>query len=108
MPTSNNYYKDAALTNLSIAYRNPDVNFVADAVFPRLGVKKKTAGYYEFDKASLRAEDDVRAPGTPGNEGDYDLTQNAYGPLIDHALKTRVTDDEVEQSDNALNPMMTA
>lgn len=106
MPTANNYYIDKALTNVSIRFTNP--SYISDILFPRLAVKNKTGIYYEYDKSNLRAENDERAPGTEANEINYELIQRSYGPLIDHALKAKITDEEVEQSDAALQPFVDA
>lgn len=104
----NNIYVDQALTNVSIKYQNDQTSFVADSIFPRLPVVKKTGIYYEYDKSNMRAENDERAPGTEANEIEYDLIQRTYGPLVDHALKAKVTDEEVELSDAALAPFIDA
>lgn len=100
MPTRPNYSVDKALTNVSIAYTNPDTSFIADQLFPRLSVDSETGIYFSFDKANLRAADDVRGPGSPANEVSYEVSQSTFGPLIDHALKTKVTDEEVRQTGN--------
>lgn len=108
MPQRQNYSKDQILTNLSLAYTNPDTSFIADEVFPRIGVNRVSGTYYVWDKSNLRAEHDERAPGTPANEIDFETTELPFGPLVDHALKHKVTDERVKMSENALEPFKAA
>jgi hypothetical protein len=40
--------RDTHLTSISIAYKNPDVNLIADSALPRVQVGKKSFGYYSY------------------------------------------------------------
>lgn len=108
MPQRQQYQRDQLLTNLSLAYTNEDMSFIADVVFPTLKVARNTGVYYEWDKSNLRAEHDLRAPGTPANEIDYAPTTKSFGPLVQHKLKKKVTDEEVKRSESPLSPFRTA
>lgn len=108
MPQRQNYSKDQVLTNLSLAWTNPDTSFIADEVFPRVGVNRVSGTYFTWDKSNLRAEHDERAPGTPANEIDFEMSELPFGPLVDHALKHKVTDERVRMSENALEPFKSA
>ncbi len=108
MPQRQQYQRDQLLTNLSLAYTNADMTFIADVVFPTLKVNRNTGVYYEWDKSNLRAEHDLRAPGTPANEIDYAPTTKSFGPLLQHELKKKVTKEEVERSESPLAPFRTA
>lgn len=44
----NAFVRDTALTAVAIAYRNPDISLIADAVMPYVGVGKKTFEFYEY------------------------------------------------------------
>lgn len=40
--------RDTHLTSIAIAYKNPDVNLIADSALPRVNVGKKSFGYYTY------------------------------------------------------------
>ena len=62
-PTTRDVHSNVALSNISIAYKNMD--YIAERIFPRVPVQKKSDFYYTFDKgAFFRDEVGVRAPGT--------------------------------------------
>ena len=47
MPEVSQVHIDAALSNVSVAYRNPA--FVADAIAPPLAVRKQSDKYFIYD-----------------------------------------------------------
>lgn len=106
MPQVSQVYVDQVLTNASIMYSNP--GFVSNDLFPRVQVKNRTGIYYEYDKSKMRADDDIRAPGTRANRIDYQLIKRTYGPLLNHAFEKEVTDEEVQESADPLDPFMDA
>ena len=48
MPTVRDVHIEAPLSAISIAYRNP--SYIADQIFPRVSVSKKTDYYWIFGK----------------------------------------------------------
>lgn len=106
MPGIANTYQDKALTNVSVKYTNDE--FVADRVFPVVEVDKKTGIYYEYDKSNLRKEDSRRVGSAKTAEADREMVKRNYGPLEEHALKTGVTKDELDNYDSPLNPFIDA
>jgi len=106
MPGIANTYVDKALTNVSVKYTNEE--YVADRVFPVMEVDKKTGIYYEYDKSNLRKEDSRRVGSAKTAEVDREMVKRNYGPLEEHALKTGVTKDELDNYDSPLNPFIDA
>lgn len=65
LPNIDQVHVNGPLTNLSIAYMNAADAFVADRVFPRVPVTKKSDTYFTYDRGDmLRDEMQVRAPGS--------------------------------------------
>ncbi len=93
MPEVQQVHIDAALTNLSVAYRNND--YIAELIAPRVAVRKQSDRYYIYDaeRESIRATEDMRAPGSLASEVDYTLRTDSYY-CNDHALASAVADEE--------------
>jgi hypothetical protein len=101
-PTARDRHLDAAMTNVSIAYKND--NYIAESVFPVVRVQKQTDKYFVFDKSAwFRDEVSPRAPGTRANRVDYSISTGSYIALP-YALAKAVTDEERENADAALQP----
>jgi len=71
---------DQPLTNMSIAYLQSTTAFVADRVFPKISVDKKSNRYYIYDRAAFNrtGEVRVRAPGTIAPEVSLTLSTDTY------------------------------
>jgi len=52
---------DQPLTNLTLAYMQEQTNFIADKVFPTVGVQKQSDKYYIYDRANGNRAGDVKA-----------------------------------------------
>lgn len=92
-----NTYQDPILKDIAIAYSNK--NFYADRLFPTVPVEKKTGFYFVWDQANLRSEDDLRTGRAESKIVDDEATKTAYGPLLEHSLKTFIEQDLIDQSD---------
>lgn len=103
MPAVEQVHIDAALTNLSVAYRNTD--FIAEQLAPRVAVRKQSDRYYVYDQTreGIRPTEDLRAPGSIASEVDYTLSTDSYF-CGDHALSSPVTDEERENADPVIQP----
>lgn len=103
MPEANQVHIDAALTGISVAYRNND--YIADLVAPTVPVRKQSDRYFVYDLAreSLMAKDDFRTPGTPADEVNFSLSSDSYF-CEDHALASAIPDEERENADPAIQP----
>lgn len=103
MPEPQQVHVDAALTNISLAYKNSD--FIAELIAPQVPVRKQSDRYYvhDIDRDGMRSVDDLRSPGAMASEVDYALSTDSYY-CSDHALVSAVTDEERENADPALQP----
>lgn len=103
MPEVSQVHIDAALTNLSVAYRNND--FIAELIAPRVPVRKQSDRYYIYDseREAMRSTEDIRSPGALASEVDYTLSTDSYY-CGDHALASAVADEERENADPVIQP----
>lgn len=102
MPTLNQTHKNAALSNLSIAYTNG--MFIGDMIAPRVKVRKESDFYYVFDKSNLRVEESVKSEKGEANKIDYSLSTGNYQVIV-HALEGLVTPRLIANADDALSPL---
>lgn len=103
MPTTEQVHVDAALTNLSLGYRNPA--FISDLIAPVVPVRKQFDRYYVYDaeREGFRPTPDLRAPGAEADEVDFSLSTDTYH-CDDHALAAVVPDEERDNADPAIQP----
>lgn len=103
MPEVSQVHIDAALGNVSVAYRNPA--FVADVLAPPLLVRKQSDRYFIHDpgREAFRPTADLRAPGAEAAEVDFALSNDSYF-CDDHALESTIPDEERENADPVLSP----
>lgn len=103
MPQVSEVHVDAALTNLSVGYRNPA--FIADIIAPIVSVRKQFDRYFIYDseREAFRSSNDRRAPGAAANEVDFALSTDNY-TADDHALTSVIPDEERDNSDPPIQP----
>ena len=103
MPDPTTVHVDAALTGVSVAFRNTE--FVADAVAPPVAVRRQSDRYFVLDpeRVAQRETPDHRAPGAEAREVDFAVSTDSYY-CDDHALETAIPDEERDNADNALQP----
>ncbi len=103
MPEVSQVHIDAALTNVSVAYRNPD--YIADVIAPQVAVRKQSDKYYIYDaeRERFRQSNDRRAPGAEADEVDFALSTDSYY-CDDHALESVIPDEERENADPVIQP----
>ena len=103
MPTASEVHIDAALTNLSVGYRNPA--FIADLLAPVVPVRKQSDKYFIYDaeRELFRQSDDRRAPGAEATEINFSLSSDSYY-AEDHALTSVIPDEERENADPVIQP----
>lgn len=103
MPEVTQVHIDAALTNVSVAYRN--TAFIADELAPVVGVRKQFDRYFIHDaeREVFRSTDDRRAPGAEANEIDFALSTDSYA-AEDHALTSVIPDEERDNADPPFQP----
>jgi hypothetical protein len=102
-PTVNKVHIDAPLTNMSVAYIQNAMAFIALNVFPIINVTKASDKYYVFPKdAWYRDEAKPRAVGTKAARGGYELSQDNYS-CVEYAFAHPVYDRVRQNSDSILN-----
>lgn len=103
MPEVSQVHIDVALTNVSVAYRNPA--FISDTLAPVVGVRKQSDRYFIYDaeREAFRSSDDRRAPGAEANEIDFALSTDLYA-CDDHALSSAIPDEERDNADPPIQP----
>ncbi len=71
---------DQPLTNLTLAYAQSQENFIADKVFPTVGVSKQSDKYYIYDRANMNRTGDVEklAPRTEVNRNGMTISNSSY------------------------------
>ena len=71
---------DQPLTNLTLAYAQSQENFIADKVFPTVGVQKQSDKYYIYDRANMNRTGDVEklAPRTEVNRIGMTISNSSY------------------------------
>lgn len=106
MPHKENLYVSPLLTNQSLAYRNE--NYISHRLFPIIQVKKDTAQIVTYGMDNLRIENSLRAQGSRTNETTHGVTIGDHYILEEHALKELVADEEIENADKPIQPVVDA
>ncbi len=92
---------DAALSNLSIVYRNR--GFIADRVLKRVRVKKKSDKYFVWGKNNLRRINSRRAPGAPTKKVARSISDDTYFCNA-QALREDIDRETLDNADPAADP----
>jgi len=73
-PTAGDVHVNRPLTQISIAYMQDESGFVADRVFPNIGVNKQSDRYFQYDRSDFwRNQFQKRAPSTESAGGGYKI-----------------------------------
>jgi len=104
MLTPSAVHVDAPLTNLTVAYLQDQNGFIADKVFPRVPVDKKTNKYYIYNRADFNRTGQVqlRAPRTKAPVVGMSLSQDTYSADV-YSLATNFDFETLANADAALN-----
>jgi len=99
--TPSSVHIDQPLTNLTLAYAQSQENFIADKVFPIVGVDKQSDKYYKYDRANMNRTGDVKvlAPRTEVNRIGMSISDDSYfaevyGLGMDFDEQTLANEDE--------------
>jgi hypothetical protein len=78
--TPSQVHIDQPLTNLTLAYVQSQEDFIADKVFPLVGVDKQSDKYYIYDRENMNRKGDVKiaAPRTEPNRIGMSLSTDNY------------------------------
>ena len=104
MLTPSSVHIDAPLTNLTIAFLQDANGFIADRVFPKVGVTKKTDKYYIYNRADFNRTGQVqaRAPRTQAPRVGMTLSQDTYSADV-FSLATDFDFETLANEDAALD-----
>lgn len=101
-PTVSDVHVNRLLTNMSIAYTNPE--YIADKAFPILPVTKQTDVYASYDQSHwFRDEVVLRAPGTEPQAADYAVTLTNTYHCPGWSLSRVLPDEVLDNADAPLN-----
>lgn len=80
MLTPSSVHIDQPLTNLTLAYVQEQGNFIADKVFPTVGVQRQSDKYYVYDRAGMNRTGDVKklAPRTEVERIGLAISNDSY------------------------------
>lgn len=80
MLTPSSVHLDQPLTNLTLAFAQDQNNFIADKVFPTVGVERQSDKYYIYDRDNMNRTGDVKAlaPRTEVNRIGMSLSTDSY------------------------------
>lgn len=105
MPNRSDIHIDKALTNMSVKYLQDTTNFVADKVFPVVGVQKQSDRYFMYKKEDwFRDDARLRAMGTESAGGDYDIDNTPTYFCNKYAFHKDVFEEDRVNADNPLQP----
>jgi hypothetical protein len=78
--TPSQVHIDQPLSNLTLAYAQSQENFIADKVFPTVGVQRQSDKYYIYDRANMNRTGDVQklAPRTEVNRIGMAISNDSY------------------------------
>ena len=78
--TPSQVHIDQPLSNLTLAYAQSQENFIADKVFPTVGVQRQSDKYYIYDRANMNRTGDVQklAPRTEVNRIGMTISNSSY------------------------------
>ena len=80
MLTPSSVHLDQPLTNLTLAFVQDNANFIADKVFPTVGVERQSDKYYIYDRDNMNRTGDVKAlaPRTEVNRIGMSVSNSSY------------------------------
>lgn len=104
MPQTKAVHIDAALTQVSVGYRN--TGYIADQVMPEVPVDKQSDYYWEFGQDMFDLVDDRVRPGGVANEIDWDLSKETYY-ANGHALREAIPDRLDQNADPGIEVLTT-
>lgn len=104
-PSPGDVHVNTPLTNISIAYLQDQMNFVAQRVFPNIPVTKQSDRYYTYERGEFnRDEMRLRAPGAETSGGSYTIDNTPTYFANVWGFHKDVPDQVRSNADAVLNP----
>jgi hypothetical protein len=108
-PDIRDAHVDQLLTNLSHAYMNEAVNYIADKVFPVVPVRKQSARIAKYTKADWFKDDAaLRAPGTESSGTGFTVDTSSIYFCDNFAVHKDIADEVRENTDSPYDPDLEA
>lgn len=105
-PDVGDLHVNKLLTDMSIAYMQDESRFIADRVFPILGVDKQTDVYAKYNKDAWFRDHGARmqrAPGTKAARTGYTVDPTATYRCLNQAIGTGIPDELRQNADVVYN-----
>ena len=100
-PTPSDVHVDAALSNISVAYKNE--SYIADQIFPVVPVDKQSDYYFVFTKDFwFRNSVEPRGPGSRYAEGGLELSKTQY-QCVNKGLSFPLPWETIQNQDAAVD-----
>ena len=102
--TPSSVHIDAPLSNLTTAYAQSQENFIADKVFPIVGVDKQSDKYYQYNRANMNRTGDVKklAPRTEVERIGMTVSSDSYFADV-YGLGMDFVEQTIANEDTALD-----
>lgn len=101
-PVSRDLHVDQLLTQLSIAYRNPE--YIADTIFPIVSVAKQSDKLVKYDQSHwFRDEARIRAPRTRSVRSGYTVDTSDTYFCDRYSFAHEIADEERDNADSAFD-----
>jgi len=98
--TAGDVHVNTALADVSIAYKQNALSYVASQAFPSVKVQKQSDVIFAFDKNDwLRNEAGIRAPGTESSGGGFAITSDTNYFAKPHAWHQDIPIETLRNSD---------
>ena len=106
MPSPSQLHVNAALSNISIQFRNSQ--YIGTAVAPIVAVSKLSDVFFKYGEADwFTRVNDLADDKSLAQELDYSVSTDTYSCRF-HANRTFVSDEEIRNADAPLSPMIDA
>ncbi len=102
-PSRSDVHVNRPLTNISLAFMQDAANFVADQVFPTVGVQKNADAYFTYDRGEFNRDEMLpRAPAAESAGGTYTIGQDTYLAVV-RSYHRDVPDQVRDNADDPIN-----
>ena len=102
-PSPGDVHVNRPLTNISIAWQQDAMAFVADKVFPNIPVMKQSDAYFSYDQGAwMRSSMEERAPGTETAAANFMVATDTYYARV-YGLHNDIPDQVRSNMDSPLS-----
>ena len=103
LPTAGDVHVNRPLTNIAIAFKQEERNFVAGRVFPTVPVAKQSDAYYVWDRADFHRDEAAEVgPGGAAPIGGLRLSTDSYNAKV-YKFAHLISDQERANQDESID-----